>query len=185
MKSVHEKHESLRATSRNDSSLKISYVYFFQIRPFSDPEKMIQAWPRSARIESTSGFFKNSYWFTLTLIGISDRFAVGLLRTDPQRDLPFPCVTNHEHLFDVVSEDLQRQLPFLHPPLPALQEATPASLHRTEHALHDGPQMIHGQPSIRVTFPGLEGDDICEAAAWSTSRIYTETEVWCSVFIGY
>jgi len=115
----------------------------------------------------------------------SDRFAVGFLRTDPQRDLPFPCVTNHEHLFDVVSEDFQRQFPFLHPPLPALQEAAPASFHRTKHALHDGPQMVHCKPSLRVTFPGLEGDDICETATWPTSRIYTETEVWGSVFIGH
>ena len=173
------------ATSRNDSSLKISYVYFFQIRPFSDPEKMIQAWPRSARIESTSGFFKNSYWFTLTLIGISDRFAVGLLRTDPQRDLPVPCVTNHEHLFDVVSEDLQRQLPFLHPPLPALQEATPASLHRTEHALHDGPQMVYDKPSVRITFPGAKGDNPCEAASWPPGCVLAEAEVRRAVFVGH
>jgi hypothetical protein len=45
--------------------------------------------------------------------------------------------------------------------------------------------MVHGQPSLRVTFPGLEGDDICETAAWSTSRIDTEAKVRCSVFIGH
>jgi len=108
-----------------------------------------------------------------------------VLYFDPQRDLPVPCVTNHEHLFDVVGEDLQRQLSFLHPSLPALEEAAPTPLHGAEHALHDGPQMIHGQPSIRVTFPGLEGDNICETASGSTSRVYTETEVWFSVFIGH
>jgi hypothetical protein len=45
--------------------------------------------------------------------------------------------------------------------------------------------MVHRKPSLRVTFPRLEGDDICEAAAWPTSRIHTEAEVRCSVFIGH
>ena len=39
---------------------------------------MIQAWPfPPAKRESTAGFFKNSYWFTLHCIAKSDRFAVG------------------------------------------------------------------------------------------------------------
>jgi hypothetical protein len=41
---------------------------------------MIQAWPLAAKRESMGAdFFKNSLWFTLTLFGNSDRFAVGVL----------------------------------------------------------------------------------------------------------
>ena len=119
------------------------------------------------------------------LFGMSDRFTVGLLHTNPQCDLPFPCVTNHEHLFDVVSEDLQRQLPFLHPPLPALQETAPASFHRAEHALHNGPQMVHDQPSFRITFPGTKGNNPCEATAWPTGCVRAEAEVRYTVFVGH
>ena len=110
---------------------------------------------------------------------------MGLVSLDPQRDLPFPCVANHEHLFDVVGKHLQRQLPFQHPPFFTLQDATPASFHRTEHALHDRSQMVHSQPSFGVTFPGFEGDDVCEAAAWSTSSVHTEAQVRASMFISY
>jgi hypothetical protein len=45
--------------------------------------------------------------------------------------------------------------------------------------------MVYGKPSFWVTFPGFEGDDICEAAAWSTSGVHTEAEEGCSVFIGH
>lgn len=119
------------------------------------------------------------------LFGSSDRFAAGCLCFDPQRDLPFPCVTNHEHLFYVIGEDLQRQLSFLHPSLPALQETTPTSLHRAKHALYDGPQMVYNQPSLRVTFPGTKGDNPCKATAWSTGCIHTEAEVRYPVFVGH
>jgi len=110
---------------------------------------------------------------------------VGLLSFDPQRDLPFRRVANHEDLFDVVGEDLQRQLPFLHPSLPALQEATPASLHRAEHAFHDRPQMVDSQPTLWVMFAGPERDDPSGPASGPTGRIRVEAEVRHPVFVGH
>ena len=108
---------------------------------------------------------------------------MGLVSLDPQRDLPIPCVANHEYLFDVVGKDLQRQLPFLHPPFPALQEAAPAPLHRTEHTLHDGPQMVHRKPTNRVTLAGPKRDDPSGPAACPTGRVHTETQIRCPVFV--
>jgi len=109
---------------------------------------------------------------------------VDLFDWDPQRNLPFLRIPNHEHLFHIVGKNLQRQLFFLHPPFPTVQETAPAFLDRGEHALDDRPEMIDGKPCVCIMFVCSERDDPCWLAFGFTGGVLSEAEVRCPVFIG-
>lgn len=104
---------------------------------------------------------------------------------DPQRNLPFLRIANHEHLFHIVGKDLQRQLSFLHPPFPTQQKTAPAFLDRREHTLDDGSEMVDGKPCFCIMFVCSKRDNPCWLAFGFTSGIFSETEVRRPVFIGH
>jgi len=110
---------------------------------------------------------------------------VDLFDWDPQRNLPFLRIANHEHLFYIIRKDFQRQLSFLHPSFPAQQETAPTFLDRREYTLDDGPQMVDSKPCFRVMFVCSKRDDPCWFTFCFTCSIFSETEVWRPVFISH
>ena len=129
-------------------------------------------------------FLKLFLVYTLCVVG-SERLWCGLLNGNPQRNLPFLRIANHEHLFHIVGKDLQRQLSFLHPSFPAQQETAPTFLDRREHTLNDGPQMVDGKPRVRVMFVWSERDNPRWLTLGFTRSVLPKTEVRRAFFTSH